>query len=627
MTAGTALPQLLARLASRRPSGLGRRNLGSALRACAALTLLSLAACAVAPTQPEPVAQAASTDDSPAGNAQENLPDRDLDARTLYQLLIAEVLAQRGMSDAAFVAEFGLAKETRDPRIARRATEFALMAHQANSALQAANLWHDLSPESDEASGTLLTILVLSGQLGDAEPLLREVLAKASSKPIALAQTAATLSRSPNHEQALLVMQHLLALYPNIPEAHLAVAQLALGAGRGELALAEARTAARLSPATPGTAVLTAQYLQASAPAEAEAVLTGFLKHDAKSVEVRMGYARFLIGQKRYADASAQFEEILHARPHDTDTIYALGLLAYQADRPRDAEDYFKRFIALKAADDVASDADDEGTSDAPAGSRTISSAYLYLAQIAEDRKDYPEALANLGRISGGSDYVNARLRRAIILAHSGKLDQAREELHALSPRNEREGTQILLTEAQLLRDTDHSQAAFDLVQTALVEHPEDPDLIYDLGMTAEKLDRIDLMEEQMRKLIKLQPDNAQAYNALGYSLADRNIRLEEARDLIEKALSLAPDDASIIDSLGWVQYRLGNNAQAIESLQRAYGLRSDPEIAVHLGEVLWVSGRRADAEKYWREAGHKEPDNEVLRATLARLNVRIGSL
>ncbi len=602
-------------------------RLARALRSCAGVTaLLALGACAVTAPQPESSAQNTSAEDPVLPGADEQLPDHDLDARTLYQLLMAEIMAQRGMADAGFVTEFDLARETRDPRIARRATEFALMAHQANSALQAARLWRELSPESDEATGTLLTILVLSGQTTEAEPLLKDVLAKASSKPIALGQTAATLSRSPNRQQALEVMQDLATLYPDVPESHLAVAQLALAAGNSALAVSEARTSAQLLPATPTTAVLTAQYLQSAAPREAEAVLTEFLKHDAKSIDVRMGYARFLIGQKRYADASAQFEEILRVRPRDADTLFALGLLAYQEDRPKEAQDYFKRFIAIRSQTE-AEEADDDTGSDSVASNRTVSSAYLYLAQISEDKKDYPQALDYLANIQTGSDLLNARLRRAIILAHSGKLGVARDELHGLSPRNDRERDQIVLTEAQLLRDSDHSQDAFDLVQKALVEHPEDPDLIYDLGMTAEKLDRIDLMEVQMRKLIKLQPDNAQAYNALGYSLADRNIRLEEARQLIEKALSLAPDDASIIDSLGWVQYRLGNNAQAIESLQRAYGLRNDPEIAVHLGEVLWVSGRRADAEKYWKEAGHKEPDNEVLRATLARLNVRIGSL
>lgn len=601
------------------------RTVRALLRASAFASTIFIAACATAPGNSGPVVAPQSSDDSGGADLRDALPNYSLDSRTLYQLLMAEVLAQRGLPDAAFTAEYGLAKETQDPRIARRATEFALMAHQANSALQAARLWRDLSPQSEEATGTLLTILVLSGQLNDAEPLLRDVLAKASSKPIAFSQTASTLMRSPNRSEALAVMQHLAADYPNIPEAHLSVAQLALAAGNGELAVQEARTSAQLYPAAPATVVLTAQYLQASAPNEAEAVLTGFLRRDAKSVEVRMGYARFLIGQKRYADASKEFEAILKAQPHDTDTIYALALLSYQAERPREAKDYFERFIAIRSQDQ-SSDSDDESASDTQSG-RTIGSAYLYLAQIAEDQKNYPEALGYLDHVDGGSDYLTARLRRAVILAHTGKLPLARSELHNLTPRNDRERTQILLTEAQLLRDTDHSQDALELIQKALVDHPDDPDLIYDLGMTAEKLDRIDLMEAQMRKLIKMQPDNAQAYNALGYSLADRNIRLEEARQLIEKALSLAPDDASIIDSLGWVQYRLGNNAQAIESLERAYGLRNDPEIAVHLGEVLWVSGRRADAEKYWREAGHKEPDNEVLRATLARLNVRIGSL
>lgn len=176
-----------------------------------------------------------------------------------------------------------------------------------------------------------------------------------------------------------------------------------------------------------------------------------------------------------------------------------------------------------------------------------------------------------------------------------------------------------------MLRDADRNQAAFDLLAGAIDKKPDNPELLYDYGMTAEKLGRFDVLESAMRTVIRVRPDNAQAYNALGYTLADRNERLDEAKVLIEKANALAPDDASILDSLGWVQYRLGNNREALQSLERAYKLRSDADIAVHLGEVLWISGRQGDAERTWKEAGAKEPQNVALQQTLARFNVHMG--
>jgi tetratricopeptide (TPR) repeat protein len=253
--------------------------------------------------------------------------------------------------------------------------------------------------------------------------------------------------------------------------------------------------------------------------------------------------------------------------------------------------------------------------------------AYLFLAQIAEDRKDYDRALDLLSQVEDGNELLEARVRRASILAHQGKLDQARKELSEYAAGSPRERSQLTIAEAALLRDAHQEQAAFDLLNRALAIQPEDPELLYEQGMIAVKLDRLDAMETSMRTLIRIRPAHPHGYNALGYTLADNNIRLDEALALIEKAVSLAPDDPSIIDSLGWVQYRRGNVQLAIENLQRAYAMRADADVAAHLGEALWVGGRHAEAEKVWAEAERKEPTNEALRETLKRLNVNIGAL
>ena len=578
------------------------------------------------------------------------LPDNDLTSGTLFKLLMSEIAAQRGSSEASFATELKLARETRDPRIARRATEFAVQARDPGSAVEAARLWAELSPQSRVASDTYLTLLVLSGRLDEAEPLLATKIEGSPSKSQALGQVYGLLAQSQNRVQAYATIRKLAGAYPSLPEAHMVVAQAARAAGEKADSIEEARTAVRLQPDSESATIMLAQFQQFDAPKEANDVLAAYIARNPKSVPMRLAYARFLNGEKRFDDSAAQLARIRKDASSDAETTYTIGMLAYQANRPKDSEAYFKHFIDLRAAKAKAAakaaaaqpapDATDDedgpedgaadalrvaAVSDADGPGRGPDRAYLYLAQIAEDAKDYPRALDWLGKVGQGQDYTTARIRRALILSRQGKLDVARSELHALPTTNTAQATELTLAEAQLLRDADQNQAAYDFLNTAIEKTPNDPELLYDYGMTAEKLGRIDVLENAMRSVIRVRPDNAQAYNALGYTLADRNERLDEAKALIEKANALAPDDASILDSLGWVQYRLGNNREAVESLQRAYKLRGDAEIAVHLGEVLWVSGRNDEAEKVWREASVKEPQNATLAQTLARLNVKIG--
>jgi tetratricopeptide (TPR) repeat protein len=586
--------------------------------------VFALASCAVVSNPaPSPSEVALAQDD--ASKAKPVYPAHKLDDATLYQLVMAEIASQRGMPELAFNAEYAVAKETRDPRLARRATEFALMAHQAEEAMEGARLWVEIEPNSDEARGTLLSVLVAAGRLDEAEPVLSAMLASSTNPGLVLEQIGQTLSRSPSHKEALALLERLAVPYQALPDAHIALAQAAFAGGDVDKAVAEARTAARLDANDETAPVLVATYLQAKDPAGASFALEEYLRRHPKSVTVRLAYARFLVGQRRYDDSGAQFRLILADRPHDADTLYSLGLLAYQSQRLPEAEDYFHRFIAVRAADPEPADEDDE---EQPVlSSRSADAGYLYLAQIAEDEKDYPKALEALSHVSDGDQAFAAELQRATVLARMGRLEEARHDLHELPVQSQHERVEVILTEVQLLTDANRAEEALAVVTAGLQKFPDDADLLYGQGMTAEKLDRLDLMETSLRTLMRLHPENAQAYNALGYSWADRNVHLNEALDLIEKALALAPDDASIIDSLGWVQYRLGNTQASLENLMRAYKLRGDAEIAVHLGEVLWVSGRHADAERYWKEAEHKEPDNQVLHATLERFNVRIGEL
>jgi tetratricopeptide (TPR) repeat protein len=306
-----------------------------------------------------------------------------------------------------------------------------------------------------------------------------------------------------------------------------------------------------------------------------------------------------LVSEHRYPEARAEFQRLSRDFPDNVDVVYAVGVLSLQLQDYALAEANFKRLLVLPYRD--------------------RNTVRLYLGQIAEEQKNYAEALRWYEEVASGDQYLQAQIRYAQVLNHQGKLEAARAHLHEIEAGSSQARAQLLLAEAQMLRDANRSREAFDLIGGALESMPDQPELLYDYAMLAEKLERTDLLELNLKKLIALQPDHAHAYNALGYSLADRNVRLPEARELIEKALQLSPDDPFIIDSMGWLLYRSGKNKEALEYLRKAYSTRPDPEIAAHLGEVLWADGERSEAEKIWLEASKKTPDNEALNGTIKR--------
>jgi tetratricopeptide (TPR) repeat protein len=277
----------------------------------------------------------------------------------------------------------------------------------------------------------------------------------------------------------------------------------------------------------------------------------------------------------------------------------AVALLAMQAADYDSAETQMKR--ALEA------------------GYGEPDTARLYLGQINEERKRYDDALKWYLAVEPGEQYINAQIRYAGVLAKQGKLPEARKHLQGREDATPQQRLQFTQAEAQLLRDASAYKEAFELLGQALQRMPDYPDLLYDYAMAAEKVDRIDLLETNLRKLIQIRPDHAHAYNALGYTFADRNQRLPEAHQLIEKALKLAPEDAFIMDSMGWVLYRLGRNKEAIEYLRGAFAIRPDAEIAAHLGEVLWADGQQEEARKVWSGALKEHGQNVELQNTVKR--------
>jgi tetratricopeptide (TPR) repeat protein len=543
----------------------------------------------------EPQATAPETED------RSNLPRQDLTETILYEFLLAEIAGQRGNVGLAAQAYVDLAKRTRDPRIARRATEIALYAHMSGAAIEAARIWYEAEPDSQRPLQALAGLLVNAGRYDEALPLLKKVLAASPNGPgDSFVQLNRTLGSAQDKKAAQKLVQGLAEDYPQLPQAHFAVAQAAASAGEDPLALAEIRRALQLRADWEAAVLLEAQILIRKSADDALTLLARYLQKHPEAREVRLNYARMLVTQKRFADARGEFQRLLADFPDSTDVTFAVALLSLQLDDYAVAESNLKRLL--------------------DSNYRDKSSVRLYLGQIAEEQKNFSEALRWYGEIDNGEQYLPAQIRYAQVLSKQGKLEAARTHLQQVDARDGPQRVQLILAEAQLLREANQPQVAFNLIRQALDRIPNNPDLLYDYAMLAEKVERMDILESSLRKLIELRPEHAHAYNALGYSLADRSQRLPEARDLIEKALNLAPDDAFIVDSMGWVLYRLGDLKDSLGYLRRAFEGRPDPEIAAHLGEVLWALGERDEAEKVWRDAARKSPDNETLVNTIKRL-------
>ena len=526
----------------------------------------------------------------------------ELTGQVVYQVLLAEVALQRGKNEFASEAYADLALRTRDPAVLERAIEVASYARRFDRVLELARLWVQIEPESKRAQKVLAGVMIMTNQLdGLAPELIRMLEADKESLPANLLGLNRMLARSPDRQAVLQLVSKVCAPFYGLAEAHYAVAVAASSAGDQQRALGEARQALELRPDWEAAALLEAQILASKSPAEAIASLQRFVDRYPKAVDVQLNLARALVGEKRYAEAKRQFERLLLAYPNNPDVVFPVAILALQENDQVLAEAQLKHLVTLDLADKSA--------------------PYYYLGQIAEEHKHSDEALTYYRQVGAGEHYLPAQLRSASILAHQGKLDEARAELRAAAEKSPPQRVQLTIAEAALLRDAKQTEAALELLEQALSQQPAQPDLLYESALLAERLGRLEVMETRLRKVIELQPENAQAYNALGYSYADRKMRLPESRQLIEKASQLAPKDPFILDSLGWVLYRQGDLEGALTHLQRAYAERPDPEIAAHLGEVLWTLGRKDEARSLLRAAQKKDPSHEVLMEAVKRFS------
>lgn len=528
------------------------------------------------------------------------LPRLELSEQMMYEFLLADIAAQRGQPELAVQIYLDLAKNTRDPRVARRAAQLAYESHQMKQSLEAFKLWQEIEPTSQLVRQMLATLLVSGGKLEEAQPQIAGLLAAdPENAGRSLMQLFPLFARHADKMAAFNTVRVLAQPYPQFAESHWVVAQSAEAAAEHDVALEEARKARVLRPDWDMAVLLEAQLLLRGKAQHALAVLKKYLAAYPDSNEVRLFYARALLEQKQYPESRAEFQHLQKLHPENSDLAFAIALLSLQMGELDRAEQELQQ--ALRT------------------GKKDNATVYYYMAQLSEAKKNDEVALQQYRLVKEGEYVYPSRLRMAYLLNKAGKLKEARAVLHQTETQHKQQRAQLILVEAQMLRDAKQYDPASQVLIQGLEDFPNNQELLYEAAMVADRQGKTESFESYIRKLIKIAPDHAHAYNALGYSLLERNVRLNEGMQLVEKAYKLSPDDAAIMDSMGWGYYRLGDMPKSLEFMRRAYAAYPDPEVAAHLGEVLWQTGARDEAKKIWQDSLKEHPDSTVLQSVIKR--------
>jgi len=564
----------------------------STLRAATMAALVAtLFACAT--TAPE--------DTPEPSTPQRNLPDVELTPELAYDILLADIARQRGHREVAADAAMRAARASRDPRLVEYATRLAIQAKRRDEAIESARLWIELEPENALAYETLAALHVVGGNLAEAKIRFEEAIAlHGSDVEAAFRRITKLLLQIPDRSAAASLLQELVASHQQSAEAQLALARVA-GDKQPDIALAAVDRALALQPGLEEAAIFKSQLLVVLGRYDDNiSFCNAYLDQNPRARNLRLHFARTLLDQHKNELAREQFREAAEADPDDADAAFATGLLLIEAHEYSEAERYLERALAINPGNDQAR---------------------LYLGQLAGERKDYGKAISWYREISSAQYAFEAQLRMAAAEAARGEVDAAVAQLDALQPGTDAERVQLVLARQEIYRDAKRLQDAMNTLNDALADTPKEEDLLYARALLAAEMKQLDVHERDIRQVLAMSPENANALNALGYTLADQTDRYAEAEELIARALALKPEDPYILDSMGWVNYRLGKNDVALDYLRRAFEHRPDAEIAAHLGEVLWITGDRAAARKVWRDGLKLAPDNETLQQTVERLD------
>ena len=540
-----------------------------------------------------------------------------LDAPLFYQLLMGELNARGGDDAAAYALMLDAARKTESAALFQRTVEIALQARSGASALQAAQAWRQTIPESKEANSFLFQILIGLNRISDSlEPLIQELAwVPATDRQAFIASIPQYYARTSDKKLAALTVEKALFKNLLIPSetsaAWTSIGRMRFEAEEFDSAVAAIRKAQVADASAEGPVLLSIRLMRANVP-EAEGLILQHLDKN-PTPKIRMDYARALLSLQRFAEAQAQLQIMTTQYAEFSDAWLIQGVIQIQNDDLNAAEKSLKQYLSLIQTErKINSDAD-----------RGTTQAYLSLAQIAEQRKDYSNADAWLSQIDNKEDILSAQLRRATLLSKQGNVEGALKLIRDQPAGSEADARLKTTAEAQILRDNKQYAVAYQVLKEAIDRNPLDWDLVYDLAMVAEKMGNTAEMERLLRSIITAKPDYYHAYNALGYSLAEQGTQLPEAKQLILKALEYAKDDPFIMDSLGWVEFRSGNLEEALRLLKAAFLSKPDAEIAAHLGEVLWTLGQHNNATEIWKKGSLLNPDNETLIETLKRLGVK----
>lgn len=535
----------------------------------------------------------------------------DTPAQVVFEVVLAEIALKRDKPQVALAAYADLALKYNDPEIFRRTFEIAALNRQPDLMLEAARLWAEKEPESTEALNVLASTQILLGRYADAQPVLIRYFAllPADRRSQELLRLGQRFPVQADPQRIRTLIDAVTAPYLSMPEAQLVRAQAALRAGDDAAALEAVQNARRLKPDSEPGVLLYAQIVSKRSSAEALAALSDYLARYPNASSIRAIYAQQLLAADKFADARAQLQTLVVQPDINPEPLFAAAAIAIQAQDPPLAIRALQRLLTMDSVD-------------ASLIEYNLGLAYESQGELARSRGE-PQSIATADsdaelhylKVQPGEYFVTARMRAANLLARQGDLNAARALLETTPAKDAATRAELVIGEATLVRDSGDVAGAFLLVDTALSKDPSSILLRYERGMLAERSGRMALFEQSMREVIKRDPKYAQAYNALGFTYADRNIHLKESRVLLEKALSLSPNDPFILDSMGWLCYREKKLGEALAFLNRAASLRQDPEIVTHQIVVLKAMGRDDEAARVWRAGLQQFPDDKELRA------------
>ena len=516
----------------------------------------------------------------------------------LYQLLVAEVAGYRGEYSTALEKYVDMALKTRDAGVAQRAAMLAVYLKRYEEALTTSKIWVEQEPDSIEARRYLSEQLL---RIGDMEQAIVHMEAIKNLGGLAnfesFAYSAANMDDK-GREVLLEAMSRMLAEYPGDEQLMFSKAVLLEQSGQLEEALQLANQLL-VSKKDINVIVLKVNALKDLLRTdEALVFLESTLEELADKRRLRLIYARMLFEAERLVDAEKQYEQVHQQAPNDSDILFALALISMEQGKDESAKGYLNQMIRFN---------------------RRANEAHYYLGSIADKNDKIPQAISEYKMVGPGREYLAAQVRIAALLADQDRLDDARAHLENQRANNPDRYNRLVMIEGQLLSERGHEAEFFELLEMVIQKQPENVELLYFRAMAGQSLGRLDVLEQDLLRVIEIDPGNADAMNALGYTLADQTDRHDEALVLIERALEIKPNEAAFIDSLGWVQYRLENYKDAVINLRKALSLFDNDEVAAHLGEVLWVSGEQQEARNVWQKALDARPDSDILKRVIKR--------